>query len=175
MNAKVTSATQPSRSRRAALATTAVAVAKLMVWPAITLGASSARAELIVLDDSGSYTDPPHLTMQWRTLGQGGSAAVMEGRARLALRLDTRAHAGRLARIYMVMSPLAGAGLTLTWQTRGRLLGGRIASGERVLVFRGVVPGPTLEDELALFFSAESQWGGDLGRVQCRYELELER
>jgi hypothetical protein len=175
MSRKLIRSAPPSPSRRAALPTIAAVAARLMVWPVITMGAASARAETIVLDDSGSYTDPPHLTMQWRTLGQGGSAAVMEGRARLALRLNTRAHAGRLARIYMVMSPLAGAGLTLFWQTRGRMLGGRISSGERVLVFRGVVPGPTLEDELALFFSAESQWGGDLGRVQCRYELELER
>jgi hypothetical protein len=134
-----------------------------------------AHAEQNVLDDRGSYTDPPHLTLQWRSLGAGGGAGVMEGRARLALRLDTREHAGKTARIYMAMSPTVRPGLVLQWQSRGRLLGGRIAPGERVLVYRGVIPGPVLEDELALFFSADGDWGGDLSRVQCRYEVELER
>jgi hypothetical protein len=140
----------------------------------LPLAATHAQPRSIRLDDTGTRATAPNVQLQWRTLAQGGSAKVQEAQIGLVVRLDTRAHAGRSGRIYLVMPPDPGSAVALQWQSRGRLLSGRISAGERVLVHQGVIPGPTLEDQWALMLSADGEWVADARRLELHFDLELD-
>ncbi len=133
-----------------------------------------ARAATFRLDDAGSHPVPPNVQMQWRSLGAGGAggARQMEAQINVAIRLDTRAHAGRRARIFMVLPQDGGAPLMAQWGTQGRMLPGRIALGERTLVYQGLIPDGTLEDRFQLYLLTDGEWMGTSRRLEFYFELE---
>jgi hypothetical protein len=145
----------------------------------MAVAALQAAATPIRLDDSGSHTIPAHVQMQWRhvpgaTLAKAGASNdQMEASLRVAIQLDTQAHAGRTGRIYMVLPADGGARLALQWQTQGRLLPGRLAPGERVLVYQGTLPNPVLTDQLQLQVLADGEWAQASRRLAVHFELEL--
>jgi hypothetical protein len=138
----------------------------------VSLAAAAAVAAPIRIDDVGTHLSPPNLRMQWRDWAPSGNARQMEAQARLAVRLNTRAYAGRNARIYLVMPQDVGGSLVMQWQGRGLLMAGRIAPGERTLIFQGRVPGPTLEDQWSLQLTADGEWMSGSRRLDCSFELE---
>lgn len=133
-------------------------------------------AATIRLDDAGSHPMPPNVQMQWRELGATGpgSAKHMEAQLAVAIRLDTRPHAGRQARVYMVLPHDGGAALTVQWNTQGRLLPGRIGPGERTLVYQGVLPDKTLEDRLQLYLMVNGEWMASSRRLEFYFELDMQ-
>ncbi len=152
-------------------------------WAAAVMGVGLAAATTVMaahaaqrLDDQGTHTMPPNVQMQWRSVGAAGpaSARQMEAQLTIALRLDTRAFAGRLARIYMVMPQDSGSSLQAQWVSRGRVLPGRIAPGERTLIFQGVVPHQTLEDQLVMQLLTDGAWMSDSRRLDLFFELDTE-
>lgn len=147
---------------------------RLALAMALAGAVALSHAAPVRLDDAGTFVDPPNLQLQWRTLAQGGSAKQMEGRARVSVRLDTQRHVGRAVRIYLVMDQAVGAGLMMQWQSRGLMLPGRIAPGERVLMYRGIVPTPTFEDQLFVQLAADGDWLADMSRIQFHFELETD-
>jgi hypothetical protein len=150
-------------------------------WAAALLSAamSLAAAAPIRLDDSGSHTIPAHVQMQWRhvpgaSLIKGGASNdQMEASLRVAIQLDTQAYAGRSGRVYMVLPADGGSRLALQWQTQGRLLPGRLAPGERSLVYQGVLPDSLLTDQLQLQVLADGEWAQASRRLAVHFELEL--
>jgi hypothetical protein len=156
--------------RRACACLATVVVGACLALPAT----AGAQRRSIRLDDTGTRTTSPNIQLQWRTLTQGGSAKLQEAQIGLVVRLDTRPHAGRTGRIYLVMPPDPGSAVALHWQSRGRLLSGRIGAGERTLVHQGVIPGPTLEDQWALALSVDGEWVADARRLELHFELELD-
>jgi hypothetical protein len=119
--------------------------------------ASWANAETIRLDDSLSQVSPPVAEWAWESssIRSGNTRLVM--RIKVNVRLDMRRWVGRQARIFMVM-PVEGAGpVTVEWETQGLLLGGRLAPGERALVFSGNVSTPWIEDTMRVQLSADSR------------------
>jgi hypothetical protein len=144
----------------------ALALAFALVWP------GAAAAAPVKLDDTGTHLSPPHLRMQWRDALSGRSARVTEAQARLSVRLDTRAYAGRQGRIYLVMPQDIGGALAMHWQGRGALMPGRITPGERVLIFQGRIPGPVVEDEWALHLVADGTWASESRRLECSFDIE---
>ena len=147
--------------------------ALVVVW---MLCAAAQAAGPIRLDDSGSHTIPPNVQMQWRHVPGSSitspSAGQMEAALRVAIQIDTQAHAGKTGRIYMVLPADGGAALQLQWQTQGRLLPGRLSPGDRALVFQGLLPGPRLTDQLQLQVLADGQWAAASRRLSLHFELE---
>ncbi len=143
---------------------------------ASTLLSTWACAATVRLDDAGSHPIPPNVQMQWREIGATGpgSAKQMDAQLAVAIRLDTRAHAGRQARVYMVMPHDGGAALTAQWSTQGRLLPGRIGPGERTLVYQGVMPDKSLEDRLQLYLMVNGEWMSSSRRLEFYFELDTE-
>ncbi len=139
---------------------------------ASALASSAASAAPVKLDDTGTHLSPPNLRMKWRDTLAGGSGRVMEARARLSVRLDTRVHAGRQARIHLTMPKDVGGAIVMRWQGRGVLMAGRIAPGERVLVYQGRVPGPAIEDEWLLHLEADGEWMSESRRLDCNFDIE---
>lgn len=131
-----------------------------------------ARAESVRLDDSMSQVFPPTANWEWAPFAarSGNTTLLMD--LRVQVRIDTRAWMGRTGRIYMVM-PADATGITANWQTRGTMLPGRLAAGERALVFSGAIPGPVLEDTLGVHLRSDSR----LAKVNTRrlaFHFELD-
>jgi hypothetical protein len=128
------------------------------------------------LDDAGTHAVPPNVQMQWRSVGAigVGSARHMEAQLTVAVRLDTRPHAGRVGRVFLVLPHDGGASLLAQWGTRGRLLPGRITPGERTLVYQGVMPNNTLEDQLTMALVADGAWMAGSRRLEFYFEVDIE-
>lgn len=151
------------------------AVRLLSVWVLGLLLGSAALANPHRLDDSASHTVPPHVQMQWRPLSaRGGAETGMEAWLRVNLRIDTSAWVGRSARIYMVLPRDESATLEAVWTTQGRLLPGRLVSGERTLVHVGAISSTTLEDQLLVRLRSGADWQGSSRRLNFHFELDAD-
>jgi len=137
--------------------------------------AGAAQANPHRLDDSGSHTVPPTAQMQWRPLSvRGGADTGMEAWVRVNLRIATDAWAGRSGRVYMVLPRDEMSSVEAVWTTHGRLLPGRLASGERALVYAGVLPGPALEDQMAVRLRSGSDWQSHSRRLNFHFEFDAD-
>ncbi|MBX3590322.1 MAG: hypothetical protein KF755_05390 [Burkholderiaceae bacterium] len=127
------------------------------------------------LDDSQSYTVPPNVQMQWLPLQPGQPFGQgMEAWLRVNVRIDTRPWAGRSGRIYMVLPSDQASRVEAAWTTQGRLLAGRLLSGERALVYAGPIPGPTLQDQLRVRLRANPDWTAHSRRLDFHFELDVD-
>lgn len=136
---------------------------------------SAALANPHRLDDSASHTVPPNVQMQWRPLSaRGGAEPGMEAWLRVNLRIDTRAWVGRSGRIYMVLPRDESSTLEAVWTTQGRLLPGRLVSGERTLVHAGAITTPTLEDQFLVRLRTGADWQGSSRRLNFHFELDVD-
>lgn len=127
------------------------------------------------LDDSGSHTVPPQAQMQWRPLSaRGGGDPGMEAWLRVNLRIATADWAGRSGRLYMVLPRDESSTVEAVWTTQGRLLPGRLVSGERALVHAGVLPGPWLEEQIAVRLRTGSDWQGSNRRLNFHFEFDAD-
>lgn len=127
------------------------------------------------LDDSQSYTVPPNVQMQWLPLKPGQPFGQgMEAWLRVNVRIDTSQWTGRNGRIYMVLPSDQASRVEAVWTTQGRLLGGRLLSGERALVYAGPIPGPTLQDQLQVRLRADPDWTSNSRRLNFHFELDVD-
>lgn len=137
--------------------------------------AGSALANPHRLDDSGTHTVPPNVQMQWRPLmPSSGSDLSMEAWLNVNVRIDTRAWSGRNGRVYMVLPRDESSTIEAVWTTQGRLLAGRLRSGERALVLTGTLPGPTLEDQLSMRLRSGSDWSANTRRLNFHFEFDAD-
>lgn len=137
--------------------------------------AGLAQANPHRLDDSGSHTVPPQAQMQWRPLSaRGGGDPGMEAWLRVNLRIATADWAGRSGRLYMVLPRDESSTVEAVWTTQGRLLPGRLVSGERTLVYAGVLPGPWLEEQITVRLRTGSDWQGSNRRLNVHFEFDAD-
>ena len=137
--------------------------------------AGPALANPYRLDDPDSHTVPPNAQMQWRPLSsRRGGDTGMEAWLRVNLRIDTAAWTGRSGRVYMVLPRDEAATVEAVWTTQGRLLPGRLVSGERALVYAGVLPGPVLEDQIAVRLRTGADWASTSRRLNFHFEFDAD-
>lgn len=127
------------------------------------------------LDDSLSHTVPPNVQMQWLPVarGQRGTAA-MEAWVTVNIRIDTSEWVGRSGRVYMVMSRDEVSPIEAVWTTQGRLQAGRLVSGERALVYAGVLRGATLEDQMQVRLRSNADWQSQTRRLNFHFEFDAD-
>lgn len=148
---------------------------RLLTAALSALMACSAWANPHRLDDSLSHTVPPNVQMQWLPLTRGQSNAdAMEAWVRVNIRIDTRDWMGRSGRIYMVLPRDQASSIEAVWTTQGRLQAGRLMSGERTLVFAGVIPGATLEDQMQVRLRSNADWSSNSRRLNFHFELDAD-
>lgn len=139
------------------------------------LGAGMAQGATVRLDDSGSVALQPSVQMQWRSATpKGANRPETQAQVQVQIRINTQAHTGKRGRVYMVLPMDTGPAIQAEWQTQGRLLPGRLLSGERTLVFAGTLPGPTLEDLLTVRLRSEGDWPANSRRLNFHFELDTE-
>lgn len=151
--------------------------ARLLQWAgSVGLAAwcmAGGSAATVRLDDAGSYALQPSAQMQWRSaLPKFSTRPSTEALVRVHIHIDTRAYAGQQAQIYMVLPPDGDTPLVAEWQSQGRLLPGRVTSGERTLVFTGKVPGPALQDELVVRLRSDGDWSTHTRRLKFHFEMD---
>lgn len=142
----------------------------------LCLGVAPAQtAQTHRLDDSLSHVVPPDTRMRWLPLARtAGGQAMVEAWVRVNVRIDTRAWAGRQGRVYMVLPRDEASSIEAQWTTQGRLLAGRLVSGERALVHAGPIPGPTLDDQLTVRLRSGADWQSDARRLSFHFELDTD-
>lgn len=139
------------------------------------LSASPALAgDVIVLDDSRTYTEPPSIAMQWRQQTPANPSGGMEAWLKVNVHVSTAEHAGQRGRIYLSMPQDENGTLEATWQSRGILRAGQLSTGERTLVFAGTLPASALVDQLSMRLRSGNDWRSDSRRVRMQFELELD-
>jgi hypothetical protein len=141
---------------------------------ALALLASTAWANPHRLDDSASYTVPPNVQMAWRPIPPGQASSGMEAWVRVNIRIATTDWKGRSGRVFMVLPRDQSSSIEAVWTTQGRLLPGRLVSGERTEVFVGVIPGDTLEDQLLVRLRSGADWQSASRRLSFHFEFDTD-
>lgn len=141
----------------------------------LALLAGPALADPHRLDDSQSHTVPPHVQMQWRPVARSRSdVGGMEAWLLVNVRIDTRDWIGRSGRVYMVLPRDETSTIEAVWTTNGRLLDGRLVSGERALVYAGPMPGATLQDQLQVRLRSGADWQSSTRRLNFHFEFDAD-
>ena len=147
--------------------------ARLVAAAILALAALPTFAATVRLDDSASQVIPPNATWQWESRSLRSGINTLHMNIRVNVRIDTRAYAGRQGNIYMALPPDGSSTVRAEWFTHGRLLPGRLASGERVVVYSGVIPGPYLDDTIQVHLTTDArQLAEDVRRIQFNFELD---
>lgn len=147
---------------------------RILTTLTLALLCSVASANPHRLDDSGSHTVPPNVQMQWRPMTSRGVDTGMEAWLRVNLRIDTAAWIGRSGRVYMVLPRDEMSTIEAVWTSQGRLLPGRLVSGERTLVYAGRITSPTLEDQITVRLRSGSDWQGSRRRLDFHFEFDAD-
>jgi hypothetical protein len=117
---------------------------------------------------------PPTVQMEWRPIPPGQSASGMEAWVRVNIRIATTEWKGRSGRVYMVLPRDQSSNIEAVWTTQGRLLPGRVVSGERTEVFVGVIPGDTLEDQMLVRLRSGADWQSASRRLNFHFEFDTD-
>ena len=140
----------------------------------LALAAGAASAETHRLDDSLSHTVPPTAQMQWRPQTRSDVDGGMEAWVRVNIRIDTQAWIGRSGRVYMVLPRDESATLEAVWTTDGKLLAGRLVSGERALVYAGNITSNALRDQMLVRLRSGPDWQSASRRLHFHFEIDTD-
>lgn len=140
----------------------------------LALAAGAASAETHRLDDSLSHTVPPTAQMQWRPQTRSDVDGGMEAWVRVNIRIDTQAWIGHSGRVYMVLPRDESATLEAVWTTEGKLLAGRLVSGERALVYAGPISAGTLSDQMLVRLRSGPDWQSASRRLHFHFEIDTD-
>lgn len=154
--------------------------AVLTAWLGCCLGALAGGAcgaagwATFPLDDSLSQVQAPTAQLRWRQmLPSRDDSYLLDATMDVRIVLNTSPWVGQPARIYMRMPVLPQSSLTVQWTSGGTLQPGRLAGGQRQLVFQGVVPSARLEDTLRVMVTSDARDTGTPERVSFSFEIEV--
>ena len=126
------------------------------------------------LDDSRSRPAADNVQMQWLPQNSSEPNAGMQTTVRVNIHIDTTEWQGRSGRVYMVLPrDQAGSTVEAEWTTNGRLLPGRLASGERSLVYAGRIDGTSLQDEMQVRLRTAPDWQSNSRRLNFYFEIDV--
>jgi hypothetical protein len=137
--------------------------------------ASPAGAATYRVDDSASIPHESSATLQWRHIApsRGGDNTV-EGATVVQVRLSLAPWIGRNGRVFLVLPEQSLGQVRVTWTTQGRLLPGRLISGERVLVYAGPVTTPFIDETLALKIETDGTRLSSSHRLNFHFEIDID-
>lgn len=135
----------------------------------------NAYAETFPVDDSRSQVLDNNIRMQWESVAPGrGRSTNVVGQTTVLLRLDVAPWRGRSGRIFMLLPARAESPIEARWTTRGYLQPGLLRSGERALVFAGVITADQVEDTLVLRITTDGERLERDETLQFSFEIEVD-
>jgi hypothetical protein len=128
-----------------------LACALSIIWPA------ALQAKTIQIDDSGTQALEPSVSLRWKSAAPSRSGVdnAMIGTSTIRVRLNVMPWMRRTGRVYLNLPAQQPGPLTLTWIAQGRFISGQARSGNRVLIYAGVITTAFLEDTLNVQYSID--------------------
>jgi hypothetical protein len=136
--------------------------------------ASQAIAATFRVDDTGSIPNNSTLTMRWKSLAPNRAASdSVEGATLVTMRLNVAQWLNKTGRIYMVLPQQPIGQVTVEWTTQGKLLPGKLISGERTLVYAGPIRSTTLEDTFSVKVQTDGKRLASPQRLEFHFEIDV--
>jgi len=142
----------------------------------LALAASPVCAATYVVDDTSTIPYESNVVTRWRDSAMGGRQMSndIEGGAVVTLRLNVQPWLNRNGRVYLVLPQQPIGVVNVEWATQGRLLPGKLQSGERTLVFVGPIRTPTLEDTFTVRVVADGRRVNAAQRLKFHFEIDVD-
>lgn len=146
-----------------------------LLLASLVAAAGPSAAETVRIDDSASLPSKSTALLRWRQVAPTqGEEDTLEGELAIAVRLDLQPVMNRSGRLYLVLPVQGTTPVRVSWVTQGRLLPGEITPGRRIVVYRGTVATPYLEDTLALRIEADGNHLPDMQRLAFHFEFDAD-
>jgi hypothetical protein len=127
------------------------------------------------VSDAQSQVRDTQLPLRWRVLSPSKGDHQVEGVTQVHIKLDTRAWVGQTGRIYMALPAQPGGTISAHWKTQNATLqDGRITSGQRGLVWSGVVSNPLLEDIITVTIQTDGRLLSANQLLRFYFEIDLQ-
>jgi hypothetical protein len=152
-----------------------VAAAMVALLAAPIAPSSVADAATYRVDDHATLPIESTALLRWRQAAPSlAQDDTLEGATAVAVRLNLAAWIGQEASLYLVFPEQGSAALRASWTTQGRLLPGEISPGKRVLVYRGRITSPALEETLTLRIEADGNRLSGMQHLQFHFEIDTD-
>lgn len=136
---------------------------------------SPATAATFRVDDSASIPFESSATLRWRFAAPVRSGDnTIEGATTVQVRLNLAPWVKRSGRLYLVLPAQSAADVTARWSTQGRLLPGKLATGQRALVYSGPINEPLLVETLVLQIEADGARLSGSHRLDFHFEIDVD-
>jgi hypothetical protein len=128
------------------------------------------------LDDSATLPNESAATMRWKSLAPSRTEGnAVEGAIVVTIRLNTAPWLNRNGRIYLVLPEQQQVGpVTAEWTTQGKLLAGKVLSGNRTAVYAGPIGTSSIEDTITLRVQADGKRLASTQRLQFFFEIDVD-
>ncbi len=143
----------------------------------MALGATwSADATTYIVDDSSTIPFESQVVTRWRnTTGANRQlSSEIEGGATVSIRLNLQPWLNRNGRIYLALPQQPVGVVNVEWATQGRLLPGKLQSGERTLVYAGPIRSGFIEDNFTVRVVADGRRVAATQRLQFHFEIDVD-
>jgi len=136
----------------------------------------SSSAATYVVDDSSTIPFETNVSTRWRDGKSGGRqmSNEIEGGATVTIRLNLAPWLNRNGRIYLALPQQPVGVVNVEWGTQGRMLPGKLQSGERTLVFAGPIRTSFLEDNFTVRVVADGRRVAATQRLQFHFEIDVD-
>jgi hypothetical protein len=144
------------------------------LWAALTMGVP-AHAATYRIDDSLTLPSNAQTTMRWKSAAPTrADANLVEGGVIVTVRLNLAPWLNKTGQIYMALPQQPAIGQVIAeWTTQGRLLPGRVLSGERTLVYSGPIRTSLLEETLQVKVTANGTRLAMPQRLEFSFEIDV--
>lgn len=139
------------------------------------LAASSVQAATYRVDETGTFPQESSATMRWRQVAplRGGDNTI-EGSTTVNVRLNLAPWLNRNGRLFLVLPEQPLTSVRASWTTQGRLLPGKLVSGQRALVYSGPIALPVLEETLVVRIETDGARMTSAQRLQFHFEIDVD-
>jgi hypothetical protein len=128
-----------------------------------------------IVDDSGSIPFETQVGTRWREGGAGRQMSNdIEGSTTVTIRLNLTPWLNRNGRIYLALPQQPIGVVNVEWATQGRMLPGKLQSGQRTLVYAGPIRANVLEDNFTVRVVADGRRFGATQRLQFHFEIDVD-
>lgn len=134
-----------------------------------------ANAATYRVDDSATIPFESSAALKWRHLAPSRSGDnTVEGSIKVQVRLDLATWHKRNGRLFLVLPEQSLGQVAVRWTTQGRLMPGRLLSGQRALVYAGPITAPMLDETLVLFIEADGTRLNSAHRLNFHFEIDVD-
>lgn len=161
------------RAIRWARQASARGVACLIAFGALLPDASIAATFRV--DDSTSIPNETNVTMRWKSANPNRlTGNIVEAAILITMRLNVMPWLNKTGKIYMALPQQPIGMVNVEWTTQGRLLPGKLISGERTLVYAGPIRSSTLEDTFAIRVETDGRRLASPQRLLFHFEIDVD-